>query len=100
FDPALAGDREAACATQVAAIEAALDQVANLDEDRILRQFLALMQATLRTNWFQRGADGAPKPYLSFKFLPSKIPNLPQPLPMFEIFVYSPRFEGVHLRGG
>ena len=100
FDPALAGDREAACAAQVAAIEAALDQVANLDEDRILRQFLALIQATLRTNWFQRGADGAPKAYLSFKFLPAKIPNLPQPLPMFEIFVYSPRFEGVHLRGG
>ncbi|MFB1030998.1 MAG: NAD-glutamate dehydrogenase, partial [Thauera sp.] len=100
FDPALAGDREAACAAQVAAIEAALDQGANLDEDRILRQFHALIQATLRTNWFQRGADGAPKAYLSFKFLPAKIPNLPQPLPMFEIFVYSPRFEGVHLRGG
>ena len=100
FDPALDGERDALCAAQEAAIEAALNNVANLDEDRILRQFLALIRATLRTNWFQRGADGAPKSYLSFKFLPAKIPNLPQPLPMFEIFVHSPRFEGVHLRGG
>ena len=100
FDPALAGDRDAQCAALVAGIEAELNNVANLDEDRILRQFLAMIQATLRTNWFQRGKDGAPKAYTSFKLLPAKIPNLPQPLPMFEIFVYSPRLEGVHLRGG
>ena len=100
FDPALAGDRDAQCAALVAGIETELNGVANLDEDRILRQFLAMIQATLRTNWFQRGKDGAPKAYTSFKFLPAKIPNLPQPLPMFEIFVYSPRLEGVHLRGG
>lgn len=100
FDPALAGDRDAQCAALVAGIEADLNNVANLDEDRILRQFLAMIQATLRTNWFQRGKDGAPKAYTSFKLLPAKIPNLPQPLPMFEIFVYSPRLEGVHLRGG
>jgi glutamate dehydrogenase len=100
FDPALAGDREAQCAALVAGIEAEFNSVANLDEDRILRQFLAMIQATLRTNWFQRGTDGAPKAYTSFKFAPAKIPNLPQPLPMFEIFVYSPRLEGVHLRGG
>ncbi|MGD9871034.1 MAG: NAD-glutamate dehydrogenase [Thauera sp.] len=100
FDPALTGDREAECSAIVTRIETQLNTVANLDEDRILRQFLAMIQATLRTNWFQRGKDGAPKPYTSFKFLPAKIPNLPQPLPMFEIFVYSPRLEGVHLRGG
>ncbi len=100
FEPALDQGREAACNGIVAAIEQGLNTVANLDEDRILRQFLALILATLRTNWFQRGEDGAPKAYASFKFAPAKIPNLPQPLPMFEIFVYSPRLEGVHLRGG
>ena len=81
-------------------IEQALDAVASLDEDRILRQYLALIRATLRTNYFLRAADGAPKPYLSFKFDPAKVPELPEPRPMFEIFVYSPRVEGVHLRGG
>ena len=100
FDPAGADDRDTRCAALVTEIEATLDKVANLDEDRILRQFLAMILATLRTNYFQKGKDGQPKPYLSFKFDPSKIPNLPQPRPMFEIFVYSPRVEGVHLRGG
>ena len=100
FDPALEAGREARCAEIIAAIEDGLNKVANLDEDRILRQFLAMIQATLRTNAFQRAADGSLKPWLSFKFAPARIPNLPQPLPMFEIFVYSPWIEGVHLRGG
>ncbi|GAB4392861.1 MAG: NAD-glutamate dehydrogenase [Gammaproteobacteria bacterium] len=77
-----------------------LDSVANLDEDRILRRYLAVIKATLRTNYFQRLDDGAYKSYLSFKFDPEQIPDLPLPRPMFEIFVYSPRFEGVHLRSG
>src|SRR5690606_32541659 len=77
-----------------------LNTVANLDEDRILRQFLAMILAPLRTNYFQKARDGQPKPYLSFKFDPQRIPTLPQPRPMLEIFVYSPRVEGVHLRGG
>ena len=81
-------------------IEAALDEVANLDEDRILRSYIGLIRATLRTNHFQPGPDGASKPYLSFKLDPRRIPELPEPRPMFEIFVYSPRVEGVHLRGG
>ncbi len=80
-------------------IEHALDAVPSLDEDRILRSFLHLIRATLRTNFFQRGADQQPKPYLSFKLDPSLIPDLPLPRPLFEIFVYSPRMEGVHLRG-
>ncbi len=100
FDPARSRNREKQCDKRVADIEAALNTVANLDEDRILRQFLAMILATLRTNYFQKGRDGQPKPYLSFKFDPQRIPNLPQPRPMFEIFVYSPRVEGVHLRGG
>jgi len=81
-------------------IEAALDQVPNLDDDRILRRFLAAIQATTRTNAFQPDGDGRPKPYISLKFDPRKVPELPEPRPMFEIFVYSPRVEGVHLRGG
>ncbi|NMG55567.1 NAD-glutamate dehydrogenase [Aromatoleum aromaticum] len=100
FDPAHGGERDTQAATLVASIEEALNNVANLDEDRILRQFLAMVLATLRTNYYQRAADGGPKPYLSLKLDPRRIPNLPQPLPMFEISVYSPRFEGVHLRGG
>ena len=100
FDPALAEDRDAAQARITERILAALDGVSNLDEDRILRQYLALIQATLRTNFFQRAADGGFKPVLSFKFDPAKVPGLPDPRPMFEIFVFSPRVEGVHLRGG
>jgi glutamate dehydrogenase len=81
-------------------VEARLDAIASLDEDRILRSFLSVIQAMLRTNYFQSSRDGAPKPYLSFKLDPSGIPDLPAPRPMFEIFVYSPRMEGVHLRAG
>ena len=100
FNPQLPGDRAAAMALRVEAIGNALDLVANLDEDRILRQLLALVLATLRTNYFQRGADGRPKPVLSLKLDPARVPGLPEPRPMFEIFVCSPRVEGVHLRFG
>ena len=82
------------------AIEEALEQVSNLDEDRILRRFWNLIQATLRTNFFQTDAQGQPKAYLAFKFNPALIDELPKPRPLFEIFVYSPRVEAVHLRGG
>jgi len=81
-------------------IEEALDAVVSLDEDRILRSFLSVTLATLRTNYYQSTSEGDPKPHLSFKLDPEKIPGLPLPLPRFEIFVYSPRTEGVHLRGG
>ncbi|MEU0933067.1 NAD-glutamate dehydrogenase [Embleya sp. NPDC005971] len=84
----------------VEAIEGALDQVASLDEDRILRSFLAMVKATLRTNFFQHREDGEAHDYLSLKFDPQEIPDLPAPRPRFEIFVYSPRVEGVHLRFG
>jgi len=80
--------------------ESLLDKVSSLDEDRILRGFLNLIQATLRTNFFCTAADGAYKTYLSFKFDPSRIQGVPLPLPMFEIFVFSAHMEGVHLRGG
>ena len=81
-------------------IEEALDAVPSLDEDRILRSFLSVVRAIVRTNAFQTDADGKPHPYLSFKLDSSQIPVLPLPKPQFEIFVYSPRFEAVHLRGG
>ncbi|MFG3143857.1 NAD-glutamate dehydrogenase [Streptomyces sp. NPDC048243] len=81
-------------------LDAALDQVASLDEDRILRSFLHLIKATLRTNFFQKTAGGTPHAYVSMKFDPTAIPDLPAPRPAFEIWVYSPRVEGVHLRFG
>ena len=83
-----------------AEIERAIDDIASLDQDRILRNCLAVVRAIVRTNYFQRSPDGQPKTQLSFKLDPSLMPFLPFPRPQFEIFVYSPRVEGVHLRGG
>ncbi|MER7990164.1 NAD-glutamate dehydrogenase [Streptomyces noursei] len=81
-------------------LDGALDQVASLDEDRILRSFLTVIKATLRTNHYQRDGQGRPHSYLSMKLDPQAIPDLPAPRPAFEIWVYSPRVEGVHLRFG
>jgi glutamate dehydrogenase len=82
-------------------IRGALDDVASLDQDRILRSLLGLICATSRTNFFQPGEAGAPgKSYLALKFDPRAISELPEPRPRLEIFVYSPRVEGVHLRFG
>ncbi|MFI9781578.1 NAD-glutamate dehydrogenase [Streptomyces sp. NPDC051956] len=81
-------------------LDGALDQVASLDEDRILRSFLTVIKATLRTNFFQKRDDGTPHEYVSMKFDPQAIPDLPAPRPAYEIWVYSPRVEGVHLRFG
>ncbi|NUK04766.1 NAD-glutamate dehydrogenase [Streptomyces lunaelactis] len=92
-------------------LDGALDQVASLDEDRILRSFLTVIKATLRTNYFQSASDGngmrgqeavggAQHGYVSMKFDPQAIPDLPAPRPAYEIWVYSPRVEGVHLRFG
>jgi glutamate dehydrogenase len=103
FDPRMhlsEEDRSTQAKSLVSSIEAQLDNVTSLDQDRILRSFLRLIQATLRTSFFQRMADGRPKSYTAFKLDPQSIPDLPAPRPKFEIFVYSPRFEGVHLRFG
>ncbi|HEV2061735.1 MAG TPA: NAD-glutamate dehydrogenase, partial [Solirubrobacteraceae bacterium] len=99
FDPVHPAGHEAAEGI-AARIEEAIERVESLDEDRILRNFLSVIRATLRTNHFQPGADGSPKPYLALKLDPARIPLLPSPRPHFEVFVYSPRTEGVHLRGG
>jgi len=101
FDPALeARARTAAAAKLGKAFNSGLERVARLDEDRILRAFRAVIGATLRTNFYQKGPAGDLKPYLAIKLDPHKVPELPLPRPMFEIFVYSPRVEGVHLRMG
>lgn len=77
-----------------------LENVANLDDDRIIRLYVDMIVATLRTSFFQKDGNGQFKSYVSFKIKPSLIPGVPLPLPAFEIFVYSPRIEGVHLRYG
>jgi glutamate dehydrogenase len=101
FDPEGESGRVDLAQALVQQIRVALDEVASLDQDRILRALLGLIRATARTNFFQRGEDGAPgKSYLALKFDPQAISELPEPRPRFEIFVYSPRVEGVHLRFG
>lgn len=81
-------------------ILAALEEVQNLGQDRIIRQYVKLIKATLRTNFFQQEVGGGLKSYISFKLRPAAIPDIPKPVPLFEVYVYSPRVEGVHLRGG
>ncbi len=78
----------------------ALESVSSLDEDRILFAFYEVIRATLRTNYFQRDANGAVKEYISFKLDSEALSELPLPRPYREIWVYSPRVEGIHLRGG
>jgi glutamate dehydrogenase len=79
-------------------IVGALDAVTSLVEDRILRSLYLVVRATLRTNWFQSGEGGASRPCIALKLDPAQVPDLPLPRPLYEIFVYSPRVEGVHLR--
>ncbi|WP_434449039.1 NAD-glutamate dehydrogenase [Lentzea sp. E54] len=101
FDPRL-DDATRADRTETMVVETGklIDDVTSLDADRILRSLLSMINATLRTNYFFRDADGNARPYLSVKLDPQAIPDLPAPRPKFEIFVYSPRIEGVHLRFG
>ncbi|HLR84541.1 MAG TPA: NAD-glutamate dehydrogenase, partial [Nocardioidaceae bacterium] len=83
-----------------AELESALNEVATLDEDRILRSYRTLIRATLRTNFYRTGDDGEPRSFVSLKLEPKEIDDLPEPRPRYEIFCYSPRVEGVHLRYG
>lgn len=103
LDPRLASteaERAARETALLAEVEEQLKSVASLDEDRILRRFTNLVQATIRTNLWQIGEDGHPRPVISFKFDARRIDDLPAPRPLYEIFVYSPRVEGIHLRFG
>jgi glutamate dehydrogenase len=103
FDPRMPPEgqeraaREAAIAAEV---ETALAEVESLDEDRIVRHFVNAAQAAVRTNYFQIDKDGQPKAEIAIKFECRKLDGLPLPKPLYEIFVYSPRVEGVHLRFG
>jgi glutamate dehydrogenase len=83
-----------------ARIETALGNVENLDDDRILRRFVNLVHAARRTNFFQTGPDGAPRPTISVKFACAEVEGMPLPRPLYEIFVHCPRVEGLHLRFG
>ncbi|HEY1772393.1 MAG TPA: NAD-glutamate dehydrogenase [Gammaproteobacteria bacterium] len=98
-DPKGSGKRESLNEKHRADIAAALEQVSSLDDDRILRLFLGAILATLRTNYFQQDPQGDSKTHVSFKFDPAQL-ELPLPKPLFEIWVYSPKVEGVHLRMG
>ncbi|MEO8106462.1 MAG: NAD-glutamate dehydrogenase domain-containing protein, partial [Actinomycetes bacterium] len=100
FDPSYSGDRAAAGEQITAEVVEGLDAVSSLDQDRIIRSLLLLINATLRTNYYQPGDYDEPKTYVSFKLDPAAVPDLPLPRPKFEIWVYSPRVEGVHLRFG
>jgi glutamate dehydrogenase len=102
FDPGAqaADSRGEKCQQLEEQIKTALDDVASLDQDRILRGYLTLIKATLRTNFYQLTSSGQPKSYISLKLEPREVPDLPEPRPKYEIFVYSPRVEGVHLRFG
>ncbi|MEX2407867.1 MAG: NAD-glutamate dehydrogenase domain-containing protein, partial [Rhodovibrionaceae bacterium] len=100
FDPARRKGADKAEEKLVAEIRELLEQVSNLDEDRIIRRYLNMIRSTLRTNFFQTAEDGGPKSYISFKLDSQALLELPLPRPFREIFVYSPRIEGVHLRFG
>jgi glutamate dehydrogenase len=92
--------RDRALESKVGELTSMIDEVTSLDADRILRSLLALIRATLRTNYNVRDENGDPRPYLAVKLDPTGVLDLPDPRPQFEIFVYSPRVEGVHLRFG
>lgn len=98
-DPSVQEKMEKRTKSLQSKIEKALADVESLDEDRIIRSLTNLVMATLRTNFYQKDENGAPKTYLSVKLNSSKIKDLPKPVPYREIFVYSPRVEGIHLRG-
>ncbi|MDQ3057044.1 MAG: NAD-glutamate dehydrogenase, partial [Pseudomonadota bacterium] len=101
---ARSGSREQQMESTRTALKALLDRVSILDEDRILRSYISVIDATLRTNYYQlHGGDtseGKAAHYIAFKFDSAKVPDLPKPVPYREIFVYSPRVEGIHVRFG
>lgn len=98
-DPNRKGDTSALAEKLKAQIVEKLKDVHSSDEDRILRAVTTLIDATWRTNYFQRQEDGSAKPYLSLKFNSGSVPFMPAPKPYCEVFVYSPRVEAIHLRG-
>ena len=103
FDPAISAKIDARAEqaeTVYTRIEEALQGVQSLDADRVLRRLARLVRSATRTNYYQLGEDGAPKPYISFKVKSRELDDLPDPKPYREIFVWAPHVEGVHLRFG
>jgi glutamate dehydrogenase len=103
FDPRLglpAAEHKQRETDELAAIDALLQKVDSLDEDRILRHFVNAVTAAIRTNFYQVDVDGRAKAQIAIKFASRKVDGMPLPRPLYEIFVYSPRVEGVHLRFG
>ena len=100
FDPRGSDGRDAKQKEIAARIDAELEKVDSLDEDRILRLFVNAVQSGIRTNFYQVDGNGQPKAQIAIKFESRKLTELPLPRPLYEIFVYSPRVEGVHLRFG
>jgi len=98
FDPALKGKNDLLAAGCAVEIDHAMEHVKSIDQDKVLRSLVSVIRATLRTNFFQTDENGQPKTYISVKFDSKKIDDLPEPRPYREIFVYSPRVEGIHLR--
>jgi glutamate dehydrogenase len=99
-DPALKGNREARMSAAESCLQESLADVGALEEDRIIRRYHNLVRASVRTNYFQGDETGLPKGHLSIKFNSRAVDFLPLPKPLCEIFIYSPRVEAVHLRGG
>ncbi len=101
FDPSVDDSRRESLTEEVEAdLRERLEAVEGLDTDRVLRSYRTLVRATVRTSFYQRDEDGRPRSYVSFKLSPRDIADLPEPRPAHEIFCYSPRVEGVHLRFG
>jgi glutamate dehydrogenase len=100
FDPRTEAGRDEKQGAIVARIEEELQKVESLDEDRILRRFVNTVQSAIRTNFFQTDSNAQLRPLISVKFESRKLSDLPLPRPLYEIFVYSPRVEGVHMRFG
>ncbi len=101
FDPRLSEDeRTRGQANLLTSIESALASVPSLDEDRILRRFVNAVQAAIRTNFYQIDRNGQPSALIAVKFASRSIEGLPLPKPLYEVFVYSPQVEAVHLRSG
>jgi glutamate dehydrogenase len=103
FDPRLPDSREERSRREnehAAAIEAALQKVENLDEDRILRHFVNAVRSAIRTNFYQIDTQGQPKQLIALKFASRRVEGLPLPRPLYEAFIYAPRVEAEHLRFG
>ena len=100
FDGAAGQEREDAQTAVIERIEGALEEVSSLEQDRIIRAYVGVIRATLRTSYFVTDDAGQPLPRMSFKLEPARVPDMPKPHPAYEIWVHSPDVEGVHLRFG